>query len=410
MHTSTKLINVIKLKYDSLFPFLNERIRRTWAATEAKALGYGGSTIVCKATGMSPKTVAKGIAELNNPSPLEIHRIRRKGGGRKKLSVKQKGLFNALEELIEPTIRGDPESLLKWTTKSLQNLQNALREQNYKVSANTLGRMLKRAGYSLQANRKSLGSSSHKDRNAQFNYINEAITNKKKWNCPIISVDTKKKENLGLFKNNGKEYCPKGQPTKVNTHDFPDPNLGKVAPYGVYDIGKNKGWVSVGISADTAQFAVNTIRTWWHRMGIKSYPNASELVITADCGGSNGNRVKLWKVELQRFSDETGLAIHVHHFPPGTSKWNKIEHRLFSYISKNWRGRPLLARETVVNLISNTRTKKGLTVQSVLDFNEYKKGIKITKEELAAINIQRHTFHPEWNYTIKSRKDNRTKK
>lgn len=392
-------LEAIKFKYQAIRSHLNERSRRLWAAAEATALGRGGFHLVCQATGLSRATVAKGIKELHNP-PSIGDRVRREGGGRKKAAVKQTGLVEAIDELVEPSAKGDPESPLRWTSKSLRKIEVALRAIGYQISYRTVGKLLSELGYSLQANQKSLEGASHKDRDAQFNYINDTVKEMQKLNQPTISVDTKKKEILGQYKNGGKEYSQKGSPVKVNTHDFPDPRLGKVAPYGVYDIGKNKGWVSVGISADTAEFAVNTIRTWWYKVGVKFYPKASNLTITADCGGSNGSRVRLWKLELQKLANETGLTIHIRHFPPGTSKWNKIEHRLFSYVSKNWRGKPLVDQETVVSLISNTKTQKGLEVQAVLDSNHYEKGRKVSDAQLASINIERDDFHPDWNYTI----------
>ena len=402
MDNAREQIEIINRKYQAVRPYLNERGRRLWAATEAMSFGRGGISLVGQATGLSSATMAKGVKEFNNPSPIE-DRVRCKGGGRKKAEIKQDGLVEAVDQLVDPTAKGDPESPLKWTSKSVRKIEKALNKKGYQASYKTVARILHELGYSLQANRKSLEGTSHKDRDEQFRYINDTVHHMQNLNQPTISVDTKKKENLGKYKNVGQEYSQKSSPVKVNTHDFPDSKLGKVASYGVYDIGKNNGWVSVGISADTAQFAVNTIRTWWHAMGSKAYPKASDLVITADCGESNGYRVRLWKLELQALSDQIGLKIHVHHFPPGTSKWNKIEHRLFSYISKNWRGKPLESHETVVNLISNTRTEKGLKVQAVLDSNEYKKGRKVTDAEMTTINIQGAGFHPEWNYTISPR-------
>jgi len=393
-----KSIEQIRTKYLSIGFCLNEMGRRIWAATEATALGYGGASVVMKATGMSSATICKGLKELTNYDTIDKTRIRKKGGGRKSLKCTEIAI--ALDRLVEPTSRGDPESPLRWTSKSVRNLEEELNNQGHKICFRTISTLLKNLGYSLQGNKKMNEGSSHIDRDAQFKYINQTITDAQKSGQPSISVDTKKKENIGNFKNNGKEYNPKGKPTKVNTHDFIDKRLGKVAPYGIYDIGQNQGWVSVGASSDTAEFAVNSIRTWWLIMGKASYSNAKELVITADCGGSNGNRVRLWKHELQKFANETDLIIKVRHFPPGTSKWNKIEHRLFSYISKNWRGKPLITQETVVNLIGNTRTKTGLKVMSILDENIYEKGIKIPDEDFFAINIERDQFHPEWNYAI----------
>lgn len=403
MTSAHQIIDTIRLKYQAVHPYLNERGRRVWAAAEAAALGRGGISLVGQATGLSSATMAKGVKEFYSSAPVG-NRVRKKGGGRKKASVQQVGLIEAITQLVDPTAKGDPESPLRWTSKSVRNLEKALKTKGYKASYRTVARILHELGYSLQANKKSLEGTSHEDRDAQFHYINDTVLRMQKANQPAISVDTKKKENLGQYKNTGKEYAQKGSPLKVNTHDFPNPKLGKVAPYGVYDIGNNKGWVAVGISADTSQFAVNTIRTWWYAMGVKAYPRASDLVITADCGGSNGYRVRLWKLELQALADQTGLKIHVRHFPPGTSKWNKIEHRLFSYISKNWRGKPLVNIETVVNLIANTRTKQGLEVQAVLDSNDYRKGKKVSDVEMATINIQGDRFHPEWNYTINPRR------
>ena len=390
----------LRLKYATIRPFLNEKGRRLWAAAESRSYGRGGIALICKATGLSSATVQKGLKDLKNNSLTSTDQVRKKGAGRKKSTEKQDGLLKAIDALVDPTAKGDPESPLRWTSKSVRKLADALENQGFDASYRTVARLLSEMGYSLQANRKSLEKSSHIDRDAQFQYINESVKNGINSKIPAISVDTKKKENIGNFKNTGQELSQKGIPVKVNSHDFPDKRLGKVAPYGVYDIGKNKGWVSVGISADTAEFAVNTIRTWWYKMGILSYPHASELIITADCGGSNGYRVRLWKLELQKFANETGLRINVRHFPPGTSKWNKIEHRLFSYISKNWRGKPLITRETVVNLIASTRTETGLEIQAVLDENQYIKGRKISSRELATINILGHSFHPEWNYSI----------
>lgn len=401
MVRSSEIAKIIRLKYQTIRPYLNERGRRLWAATEAAAIGRGGVSLVCQATGLSSATLARGVKELNNPSSIEKGRVRKKGGGRKKATVKQEGLAEAIDKLVDPTAKGDPENPLRWTSKSTRKIEQALKKLGYQTSYRTVARILQELGFSLQANRKSLEGTSHKDRDAQFNHINDSIRKMHRSNQPTISVDAKKKENLGQYKNAGQEYYQKGKPAKVNTHDFPDARLGKVVPYGVYDIGENKGWVSIGIGADTAQFAVNTIRTWWYKKGSTLYPKASSLTITADCGGSNGYRVRLWKLELQKLANEIELEIQVHHFPPGTSKWNKIEHRLFSYISKNWRGRPLVDQETVVNLISNTRTEQGLEVHAVLDNNEYKKGRKISDPEMANINIHGNSFHPEWNYTIR---------
>jgi len=351
--------------------------------------------------GLSNATIHKGLKELRDPTPPIDRRLRKIGGGRKKITEQNKEILSVLDGLVDPTARGDPESHLKWTSKSVRNLSKELSNKGFQVSFRTTASLLKELDYSLQSNKKTKEGRSHEDRDAQFQYINKSITELQSREQPTISVDTKKKENIGEFKNNGREYSKKGKPVEVDSHDFPDKKLAKVVPYGIYDIGKNKGWVSVGISSDTAEFAVNAIRTWWYKMSKEVYSDSTtNLLITADCGGSNGYRVRLWKLELQKFSTESGLKIHVRHFQPGTSKWNKIEHRLFSYISKNWRGKPLISRETVVNLIGSTKTQTGLRVMAVLDENEYEKGIKVTEEEMTALNIKGETFHPEWNYTI----------
>jgi len=403
MVDKTAFITSVAMRYEAILECLSEKGRRLWASAEALSYGRGGISLVCQATGLARSTIHRGIDEIQNPPASTTLRIRKQGGGRKKAVECQEHLAETLESLIEPLSRGDPESSLRWISKSTRNLTKELAKKGYKVCHRTTATLLHELGYSLQANKKTLEGSSHEDRDAQFRYINANISDLQKKGQPTISVDTKKKENIGNHKNGGQELCRKGKPVKVNGHDFPDKRLGKVAPYGIYDIGKNKGWVSVGISADTAEFAVNSIRTWWYKMGSCLYPDATELLITADCGGSNGYRVRLWKYELQCLADELGLSIHVHHFPPGTSKWNKIEHRLFSYISKNWRGKPLLTRETVVNLIGNTRTETGLEVCAVLDKNTYDKGKKISDEEFRALNIFGDDFHPEWNYTLRPR-------
>jgi Rhodopirellula transposase DDE domain len=400
MTLSQSHIDHIRYKYEVLLPCLDEKGRRLWAATEAISYGRGGIALVCKATGMSNTTIHKGIKEINDSSTPASGRVRHVGGGRKSTTKTKRGLRKALISLVEPTAKGDPMSPLKWTSKSTRNIADALAQQDYSISHATIGSMLHQLGYSLQVNKKTIEGSSHVDRDAQFRYINDGIMAVQKRGQPAISVDTKKKENIGNYKNEGKEFCKKGRPIEVETHDFPDKRLGKVIPYGIYDIGKNKGWVSVGVSSDTAEFAVNSIRTWWYKMGSEGYPDATEIFVTADCGGSNSYRARLWKVELQRLADELQMIIHVHHFPPGTSKWNKIEHKLFSYISKNWRGQPLLTRETVVNLIANTSTRKGLKVTAVLDENEYKLGIDVSESELEEVIVHHHSFHPEWNYSI----------
>ena len=390
----------IKKKYLDMSSYLNERSRRMWAATEARSFGWGGITVVSEATGIDPKTIRKGLLELDNKKRVPENRIRSSGGGRKKLTETHKNLVGDLESLVEPDSRGDPESPLRWTSKSTYKLSEQLKKKGYRVSQRTVCSLLADLDYSLQSNRKTNEGTNHPDRDAQFRYIYEQVKFFQTHNNPVISVDTKKKENIGEYKNTGSEYHKTGTPIKVKVHDFKDKKLGKVSPYGVYDISKNKGWVNVGISADTSEFAVHSIRCWWHIMGKKAYPGASELLITADGGGSNGYRVRLWKVELQRLATELEIEICVCHFPPGTSKWNKIEHKMFSYISKNWRGKPLITRETVVKLIASTKTTKGLEIRSMLDENVYEKGIKVTDEELDAVNLVKSDFHGEWNYTI----------
>lgn len=393
-------IRKIQEKYSAIKDCLSEKGRRIWAAVEASAYGYGGPTLVCKALSMSTATVYKGIRELKKPD-ISKGRIRSKGGGRKAYKETQPGILEALNNLVDPTAKGNPENPLKWTSKSVRNLAEAMKAQGYNIGKSTIGFMLHELGYSLQANKKTIENSNHIDRDAQFEHINNSVLAAQKQSNPAVSVDAKKKENIGNYKNHGREYSEKSKPIEVKGHDFIDKTLGKIVPYGVYDIGLNKGWVSVGISSDTAQFAVNTIRSWWYMDGRKRYPVANEILITADCGGSNGYRTRLWKVELQKLADEIQMSLKVCHFPPGTSKWNKIEHRLFSYISKNWRGKPLITREVVLNLIGNTKTKSGLSVAAVLDENDYKTGIKISDEEMANINLIGDAFHPEWNYTIK---------
>lgn len=393
-----KDIQNVKNKYRQLSFCLDEKSKRLWAATEANSIGWGGINIVHKATGIDFKTIRKGVNELT--TNVRSNRIRKIGGGRKKLKETQTNLLKKLEALIEPVTRGDPESALLWTCKSTYKLSEELRLQGYTVCQKTVYSLLVDLDYSLQSNRKKREGNDHPDRNEQFEHIYKKVKMFQKAGNPTISVDTKKKENIGEYKNQGREYRKKGKPIEVNMHDFPDKKLGKVAPYGVYDIGKNKGWVSVGISADTAEFAVNTIRSWWYMMGAPEYPKIKKILITADCGGSNGYRVKLWKYELQKLADELDIAVAVCHFPPGTSKWNKIEHRMFSYITKNWRGRPLESRETVIQLISNTKTKTGLEINAILDNNIYEKGIHISAKEMSQVNERKDSFHGEWNYQI----------
>jgi len=394
-----QIIEGIAEKYKNVSKYLNEKGRRIWASTEAANIGWGGITIVFEATAIDHKTIRKGLAELN-VEDKHPERVRKKGGGRKKLKDIDKKLLKDLDFLVAPNTRGDPESPLRWTSKSTYKLAEALRKKGHEISQRSVYNLLIYLGYTLQSNKKTKEGSNHPDRNKQFNYINKRVKAFQKSDCPTISVDTKKKENIGEYKNNGREYNQKGKPEEVSGHDFMDKRLGKVAPYGVYDIGRNKGWVSVGISGDTAAFAVNSIRGWWHAMGKEVYADSRKMLITADCGGSNGYRVRLWKVELQTLANELNIEIYVSHFPPGTSKWNKIEHKMFSYISRNWRGRPLLTRETVVNLIANTRTNKGLEIKSMLDQNKYETGIKVTDEEMARLNLREARFHGEWNYKI----------
>jgi len=391
----------IGTKYHGISFCLNERSSRMWAATEAKSFGWGGITVVSEATGIDPKTIRKGLLELDEKQHVPANRIRGTGGGRKKLTATYKNLFDDLESLVEPDSRGDPESPLRWTSKSTYKLSEELKNKGYSVCQRTVCSLLADLDYSLQSNKKTKEGTNHPDRDAQFQYIYERVKYFQSRNNPVISVDTKKKENIGEFKNAGREYHKKGAPLEVKVHDFADKNLGKVSPYGVYDLSKNKGWVNVGISADTAEFAVHSIRCWWYIMGKEAYPRARELLITADCGGSNGHRVRLWKVKLQKLATELETEMSVCHFPPGTSKWNKIEHKMFSYISKNWRGKRLITRETVVNLIASTGTTKGLEIRAMLDENVYEKGIKVTDEEMASVKLVHADFHGEWNYTIK---------
>ena len=393
-----KHIQKVKIKYQQLSFYLNEKSKRLWSATEANSIGRGGINIVHKATGIDFKTISKGVKEL--ASGKSDDRLRKVGGGRKKIRDTQSSILEDLEKLIEPVTRGDPESSLLWTCKSTYKLCDELNAQGYAISQKTIYSLLVDLDYSLQSNRKRREGTDHPDRNEQFEFIYKMVKKFQANGNPAISVDTKKKENIGEYKNNGREYRKQGKPLEVNMHDFPDKILGKVAPYGVYDIGKNKGWVSVGISADTAEFAVNTIRNWWYIMGEPEYPKVTELLITADCGGSNGYRVKLWKYELQKLANELGIVITVCHFPPGTSKWNKIEHRMFSYITKNWRGRPLETLETVVQLISNTKTKTGLEIKAILDNNIYEKGKIISDDDMSMVNQRQNKFHGEWNYQI----------
>lgn len=391
---------LIHQKFTLLKPTLNERARRLWAAVEAKTLGRGGISAVARATGLARKTIRTGLAELKT-RPIETTRIRKKGGGRKHVQEKDKTLETHLKELVDSTTRGDPESPLCYTTKSTRKLMEELAHLGHKVSYPTIATLLRKNNYSLQANKKTREGTIHPDRNAQFEFINQDVKTQLQRHEPVISVDTKKKELIGDFKNNGREWRPKGHPVKVRVHDFENPALGKAVPYGVYDLGSNHGWVNVGVDNDTAEFAVESIRRWWKIVGRQAYPNATAITITADCGGSNSPRARLWKCELQRFANETGLVMRVRHFPPGTSKWNKIEHRLFSFISQNWRGKPLYTLATVVSLIAATATKTGLKVRCVVDRNKYPTGKKISDEAYARVSLEPADFHGEWNYSIK---------
>jgi len=410
--TKSKLpVDVIKQKFDLLKPGLNERMRRLWAAAEAQGYGWGGITAVAVATGLSHTTIRAGIAELQVPgtdslssATLPGGRIRRSGGGRRSLVEQDPGLLTDLERLVEPLTRGDPESPLRWTCKSTGKLAAELQAQGHAISASKVGELLHTLQYSLQANRKTREGSSHPDRDEQFEYINRRTQAFQAEGQPVISVDCKKKELLGDFKNGGREWQPKGQPEEVRVHDFVDKELGKAVPYGVYDLSSNSGWVSVGLDHDTASFAVETVRRWWQQMGKPLYSQAEDLLVVADSGGSNSARSRLWKTQLQQLADETGLRIAVSHLPPGTSKWNKIEHRMFSFITLNWRGRPLLSHEVIVNLISSTSTRTGLRIRAELDTNLYPTGQKVSDEELAAVQLQREQFHGEWNYVISPRK------
>jgi hypothetical protein len=395
-------VAAIKLRYEALSPMLDERSRRRFAAAEALAAGRGGIAAVCAATGIARSTIGYGLQELRGQAPdSAVGGVRRKGAGRRPLIETDPTLLSDLESLVDPATRGDPMSPLKWTSKSLRHLAGALCTMGHRVGYDVVGSLLKKLGYSLQANRKTLEGSSHADRDAQFQHIAAAAGAAIAAGQPVISVDTKKKELVGDFKNGGREYLPSGSPEQVRVHDFIDPKLGRAAPYGVYDIADDKGWISVGIDHDTAAFAVNAIRSWWKNMGCHRYADAHTLTITADGGGSNGSRVRLWKIELQKLASELGLTIAVLHLPPGTSKWNKIEHRLFSYVSRNWRGRPLTDYRTIVELIGATTSTAGLTVRCELDENLYPAGIKISDTEMARLNIFPDTFHGEWNYTIK---------
>jgi len=392
---------------------LDEKQRRILLAAEAKSLGYGGIQLISGITGVSRRTISKGIKEIgsNDSNIFDTSRSRKKGGGRKPIEQTQPGIKEAIEQMLEGYTKGDPETPLIWTSKSLRNIEAGLKEKGFTADHATITRLLKELGYSLQSNRKQLAiKPSHPDRNAQFEYINKMTKLYFIKGIPVLSIDAKKKENIGNFKNNGKEYRKKGEPIEVLDHDFPIAELGKATPYGVYDIFKNHGFVNVGLSSDTAEFAVESLRKWQSIVGSKHYPDAKEIMITADCGGSNGNRTRLWKTQLQELANELKKKITVLHFPPGTSKWNKIEHRLFSFISKNWRGQPLISEAVILDLIASTKTETGLTVECVIDKNTYPRGIKVEDEVFEVINIKPHKFHGDWNYTISPQKKSKNKK
>jgi hypothetical protein len=392
----------IASRFELMSPFLDELNTRLWAAVEADSLGYGGIAKVQRATGIARNTIVQGLEDIKNPfgSKQTGKRVRKAGGGRKKVSDENPDLKKDLDALIDPVTRGDPESPLRWSSKSLRTLASELAKSGHKVSRNIVAKLLHEMGYSLQANRKIHEGKQNPDRNAQFEYLNAEVQRQLRKGNPVISVDTKKKELVGNFKNDGAEWQPKGKPEEVNVYDFPSLAEGRINPYGVYDMQRNEAWVNVGVDKDTAEFATESIRRWWKHCGSAQYQDASELLITADSGGSNGSRVRLWKVGLQRLANELGIPIKMRHFPPGTSKWNKIEHKLFSFISMNWRGRPLTNYEVILSLIGATTNKSGLKVHCDLDLNEYPKGIKVTDKEMAAISLEKDEFHGEWNYQI----------
>lgn len=401
-----EVVEQIRVKYEAFIPYLNEQTRRVWAAIEAQSLGYGGISAVSEATGLSRNTIAAGqrTLEAQTSGMVVAGMIRQPGGGRKRVEDQDDTLIESLDHLVAPMTRGDPESPLRWTCKSVSKLAQELQQQGHQVSAKTVYTLLKAMDYSLQSNRKTREGEDHRDRNAQFEYIATTVEQFQQQHRPVISIDTKKKELVGNFHNQGQEWEPQGEPIAVNVHDFPDKTLGKAIPYGIYDLTQNQGWVNVGVDHDTAQFAVESIRHWWLEMGQPLYPQSKHLLITADCGGSNGYRNRLWKLKLQEFADEMGLTVHLCHFPPGTSKWNKIEHRLFCHITRNWRGRPLTSLQVIVNLIGSTTTEQGLKVQAQLDENQYKTGIKVTDQQFSTIALRRKRFHGDWNYQISPRK------
>ena len=384
-----------------LIPILTERSRRVWAATEAMSLGHGGIVAVARATGISRSTISRGIQELRSGETLTPERIRRPGAGRKRATDKDPTLLSDLEALLEATTAGMPNAPMRWTSKSVRKLSSELQSMGHSASHTLVSDLLREQGYTLQANKKTREGTQHPDRDAQFQYLNDQVCRYQKQGNPVISVDTKKKELIGDFKNPGREWRPKGSPERVRVHDFIIPEQGKAVPYGVYDLSRDEGWVSVGIDHDTASFSVNAIRSWWQRMGRPVYSGVSRLLITADAGGSNSPRTRLWKWELQKFANRTGLTISVCHYPPGTSKWNKIEHRLFSYIAMNWRGKPLVSLSTIVSLIGSTTTEAGLRVRSEIDKRSYPKGVTVSDEQMEQVSLKRHDFHGEWNYTIR---------
>jgi hypothetical protein len=402
------VIEGIRDKFNALRAVMDERTRRQWAAAEASALGWGGVSGVSQATGLSRNTIALGVAELDRrrakPDAPVSPRLRKPGAGRKPVSETCPGVEQALDRLVDPVTRGHPESPLRWTCKSTRKLAQELSDRGFPVCDRTVASLLREADYSLQVNRKTREGKSHPDRDAQFQHIHDQVLRLQRRGQPVVSVDTKKKELVGNFKNAGQEWQPQGEPEKVKVHDFPDKKLGKAIPYGVYDLTANEGWVSVGIDHDTAEFAAASIRRWWQEMGTRRFPRAQELMITADGGGSNSHRNRLWKVSLQALADDLGLTLRVCHFPPGTSKWNKIEHRMFCHITKNWRGRPLTTYETIVSLISSTKTAKGLTVRAALDTQPHEVGIKVSDEQLADLKIRPAEFHGDWNYSVAPRR------
>lgn len=393
-------VEAIQKRFELVSPYLDEKTRRLLVAAEAQVLGFGGISLVSRATGVTRDTIRRGIGELQGSVGPQTGRIRRSGGGRKRTAETDPTLPADLEKLISPTERGDPESPLRWTSKSVRHLAQELKRMGHQTSHQTVAQLLHDLGYSLQGNRKTIEGSSHPDRDAQFEHINSQAQEYFATSDPVISVDTKKKELVGEYKNGGREWHPQGIAPRVKVHDFADPELGRAVPYGVYDVAGNSAWVSVGVDHDTSSFAVETIRRWWSSMGSERYLDAKRLLITADGGGSNGSRVRLWKLELQALADELGIPIAVSHFPPGTSKWNKIEHRLFSFISQNWRGKPLVSHEVIVNLIASTTTQKGLLVRAQLDTTRYPVGRKVSEQEIAELDLRRDSFHGEWNYTL----------